>query len=317
MRLVACFISTMIFSLLFSTTAFAQAKSLRVMSYNVNGLPWPLEKNKRPLFMEIARIIKEKREKGIAPHVLVIQEGFRPETKEMVAAMGYPYVFKGPNDSEMNPLDKKCPPGPKQPPCHNTVSIVGAGLWVLSEYPFVKTGKIAFGKTRCTGTDCYANKGVTYTQVKVPGIGPVDIYSTHMNSRNASGSSDAKVWEAQRKQIAVIKYFLGKTANANVPAIFAGDFNVRTSFPTYPDLAAAVTMNNTGLFCQAYTAHCRIGEGTLPEELHNKVDQHFYRGTNLISIYPQYAAKTMRYRLGEQGLSDHLAYETYYSFAQK
>lgn len=303
--------------LIFGTTVFAQAKSLKVMSYNVNGLPWPIKKNKRPLLMEIARIIKEQREIGTAPDVLLIQEGFRPEVKEMVAAMGYPYVFKGPKDSDMNPLDKKCPPGPKQPPCNNTISIIGSGLWILSKYPFNKTGKIAFGKTRCTGWDCYANKGVAYAQIKVPGIGPVDIFTTHMNSRKASGSSDEKVWAAQRKQIAVIKYFLRKTATANVPAIFAGDFNVRTSFPTYPDLAKAITMDSVGLFCSQYTAHCRIGEGTLPEELHNKVDQHFFRSTKSISVYPYYVAKTMRHKLGNLGLSDHLAYEAYYSFAPR
>ncbi len=313
MRLVLFFI--LLSSL--STSVFAQSKSLRVMSYNVNGLPWPLEKDKRPLFLEIARIIKEKREKGTAPHVLLIQEGFRPETKEMIAAMGYPYVFKGPNDSEMNPLDKKCPPGPKQPPCQNTVSIVGAGLWVLSEYPFIKTSKIAFGKTRCAGWDCYANKGAVYTQIKVPGVGAVDILSTHMNSRRSSGTSDENVWAAQRKQISVLKYFLGKTRSANVPAIFAGDFNVRTSFPTYPDLDKALLMKSTGLYCVANSQLCQIGEETLPEDLHNKVDQHFYQGSKSIHLTPVYAAKTMKYKLGDQELSDHPAYEAIYKFSAR
>lgn len=295
--------------LLFGINAHAQTRELKVMSYNINGLPWPLKKNKKPLFMEIARILNERVDKKTAPHVILIQEGFRPETKDLVTALSknYPYIFKGPKDSDKNPLDAN--PGRK--------AIISSGLWILSRYPILKSDKIPFGASRCTGWDCIANKGIAYVQIQVPGVGPVDILSTHMNSKKSSGSSDQKVYAAQEKQIEVAKYFFDKVSSPHIPVIFSGDFNIKTDRPNYSVLARALPLYSAGLFCEAYQYFCKIGENTPSKDLHVSADQHFYRQGNGYYLNPVYAAKTMRQKLGSRVLSDHLAYEVHYRFDPK
>src|ERR1043165_7766210 len=99
--------------LLFSLVT--HASDLRVVSYNINGLPWPLKSDKRILFMEIARLISEEKTKGIAPDVLLIQEGFRSETEDMVRAMAYPYVYR---DDRSNSF-----------PVLGSRAVIGSGLW--------------------------------------------------------------------------------------------------------------------------------------------------------------------------------------------
>lgn len=302
-----CFLSITLIAILSAISAKASAQSyqLRVMSYNINGLPWPLAKNKKPLFMEIARIINQKKKTGTAPDIIAIQEGFRPEVKELVAALNYPYVYKGPKDSDHNPLDKSSD--------DRAQAILGSGLWILSKYPFLKSEKIAFGNW-CSGYDCLANKGVAYVQVQVPGIGPVDIFNTHFNSIGSSGTSDEKVFAAQRKQMVAAKYLFDKVSSPQTPLIFAGDFNIKTTTRTYPDLAQSLPLYNAGLFCDAYQYYCSIGENSDPKSLHDSVDQHFYRRSNTFNLNPIYAAKTMRQKLENKALSDHLAFEVIYRF---
>ena len=290
--------------LLFSTVALAESYQLRVMSYNINGLPWPLIKDKEKQFTEIARLINEQKKGNAAPHVLLIQEGFRGQSKKLIQDLNYPYVFQGPKDSDLNDTP-------------SSGAIVGSGLWILSQYPIVKSDKLPFGEDRCAGYDCYANKGVAYVQIQVPNIGPVDIFSTHMNSKKSSGVSDEKVWIAQRKQIQVAHHFLGKNSNAKIPIIFSGDFNVKSNSPVYPDLVKALTLTNVGHFCESFSSICKIGEATPSVDLHVSPDQHFYRENNIFKLNPVYAAKTMRQKIGDKPLSDHLAYIVHYKFDRK
>jgi endonuclease/exonuclease/phosphatase family metal-dependent hydrolase len=304
-----CLLLIFISNICATTLAYAESVELKVMSYNINGLPWPLKKNKKPLFMEIARLINLQKKDGTAPDVILIQEGFRPETKDMIAALDYPYVFKGPKDSDKNPLDNN--------KNESRGAVISGGLWILSQFPILKSDKIPFGASRCTGFDCYANKGIAYVQIQVPGVGPVDILSTHMNSNKASGSSPDKVYAIQRKQIEVAKYFFDKVTSSRVPVIFAGDFNIKTTSPTYADLSKSVPLYNTGLFCEAYGYFCKIGEDTLPIDLHECHDQHFYRESDSFRVNPVYAAKSMRQKLGDRSLSDHLAYVVQYRFDKK
>lgn len=261
--------------------------------------------------MEMARIINDEIKAGRGPEVLLIQEGFRPETKELIAALNFPYVIQGPKDSDKNPIDKQ------QGIDKKSDAILGAGLWILSRYPITKSGTIAFGASRCTGYDCYANKGIAYVQIQVPGVGPVDILNTHMNSKGSSGSSDKKVFETQKKQLEIVRYYYDRMTSKSIPAIFAGDFNITTERPNYPDLHAMLPMYNAGLFCEAYQYFCKIGPNTTAKELHVSRDQHFYRAGTTWDIHPIYAIKNMREKVGDRILSDHEGYLVTYRFTKK
>lgn len=275
---------------------------LRVMSYNINGLPWPLKANKAPLFKEMARIINDQRVAGTAPHIILVQEGFRGNSRHFVEGSGYPYIAKGPNSKQRDSDDVP------------SKALINSGLFVMSEYPIVKVDKVVFG-SQCTGWDCMANKGVLYAQIDIPGIGLVDVFNTHFNSVGSSGSKKEKVYAVQAQQLQIAIDFIKANTSSERPALFVGDVNIRESNPVFPTMMASLQpLFHTGTFCKLYTSFCSLGEGTGIQELFETPDHHFYKSSDQVEVYPYYSAKTMRSRVDDRGLSDHLAYLAYYTF---
>jgi hypothetical protein len=50
-----------------------------VMTYNVEGLPWPIRSGRGDKLKAIGRELAAMREKGVEPDVVLLQEGFRDE----------------------------------------------------------------------------------------------------------------------------------------------------------------------------------------------------------------------------------------------
>lgn len=273
-----------------------------MMSYNVNGLPWPLKKNKAPLFEEMARIIQEQRGRGAAPQVLVIQEGFRGDFKRFVENSGYKYVIKGPNSKK-----RREGSGPSK-------AIVNSGLYILSDFPITQTDFVVFG-SECSGFDCYANKGVLYAQIDVPHVGLVDIFDTHLNSLGSSGTKPEAVYAAQLKQMQIASDFVNSKISTERPSLFGGDFNIKDNSPIYNNMLIALQpMYNVGQFCKAYPQNCELGEATPLEDLLLTTDHQYYKSGGEFDVFPFYAAKNMKSRLGDRDLSDHPGLVVKYRF---
>jgi endonuclease/exonuclease/phosphatase family metal-dependent hydrolase len=297
----------------FSNAAFAQempenlmaqssVMEFRLMSYNVNGLPWPLKANKAPLFKEMARIFQEQRGRGVAPQVLVLQEGFRGDVKHFVENAGYKFIVKGPNSKVRREGED------------SSKALTNSGLYILSDYPIVQTDYVVFG-SNCSGWDCYANKGVLYAQIEVPGIGLVDIFDTHLNSVGSSGTKEDKVWAAQLQQMKITSDFINSKMSTTRVALFGGDFNIKDTSPIYNHmLNAMLPLFNAGQFCKFYPKNCELGEGTLLEELLTTTDHQYYKAGGGVNVFPSYAEKNMKLRLGDRDLSDHPGLIVKYKF---
>ena len=104
---------------------------------------------------------------------------------------------------------------------------VGSGLQILSDYPILRVRRTVFPAFDCAGFDCLANKGALLVRIAPPGAAyPVDILTTHLNSRRASGAPDDRSIYAYVQQVALLTDFIRREHDPQYPLIVAGDFNV-------------------------------------------------------------------------------------------
>jgi len=107
---------------------------------------------------------------------------------------------------------------------------LGSGLQILSDYPIMRTRVQAFPAFACAGYDCLANKGAVMVTIRLPGnAGDVDVVTTHMNARGASGVGDNRADPAYRLQAESLGRFIRANHNPALPLLVAGDFNIGTS----------------------------------------------------------------------------------------
>lgn len=309
------FVAAMLLSVVAFSTANAapQEVKLRVMSFNIKGLPWPLVKGKRNRFRAIGDKLASLRKEGQAPHVLLLQEGFTGPINEIISRGGYKYFVKGPNSRQCSAEEA----AKKKKTIENckVTRLLGAGLYIISDYPIIESARAAFGNgLHCTGWDCKANKGVAYALIQVPGIKePVSIFNTHMNSRGASGSSDEKVYASQKLQLATAARFLDDMVTSPGPVIFAGDFNISSGRPNYDELLKAVGMPEMGDLCFSTPVTCHIPANTDPNRFTGGVDHHFAAAGLHTSLLPVFASHSLTKATDGYDYSDHPAYTIEYS----
>ena len=204
---------------------------LSVMTYNVEGLPWPVRSGRGSKLKAIGRQLAALREKGLEPDVVLIQEGFRDEVDDLIELSGYPHVAKGPRKRQRDgsQLTREDRPRYKRVKYRRKGEGWGkwgsSGLWVLSDHPinWVKSHAYHY----CAGLDCLANKGVMLVSLDVPGLPvPVEIADTHLNSKGASGVPRNRNRTAHHLQAAELGQFMQTDRTPGAPLIVGGDFNV-------------------------------------------------------------------------------------------
>ena len=202
-----------------------------VMTYNVEGLPWPVRSGRGSKLKDIGRQLAALREKGLEPDVVLLQEGFRDEVDDLIELSGYPYVAKGPRKKQRDgsQLTQEDKPHYKRVKYRRKGEGWGkwgsSGLWVLSNHPinWVKSHAYHY----CAGLDCLANKGVMLVSLDVPGLPvPVEIADTHLNSKGASGVPRNRNRTAHHLQAAELGQFMQTDRTPGAPLIVGGDFNV-------------------------------------------------------------------------------------------
>jgi endonuclease/exonuclease/phosphatase family metal-dependent hydrolase len=224
-------------ALLAATPARADASksvTLSVMTYNVEGLPWPVRGKRGSALKAIGHELAAMQAKGEAPDVVLIQEGFRDEVWDLIDESGYPYVARGPRKGQRDPnvFAKNERPDFRRVKYRRKGEGLGkwgsSGLWVLSNHPieWVKSHAYRY----CAGLDCLANKGVMLTAINVPGLPvPVEIADTHLNSKGASGVPRKRATAAHHLQADELKRFMQADRTPGAPLIVGGDFNVMHS----------------------------------------------------------------------------------------
>src|ERR1035437_5184259 len=104
-------------------TASPTAAGLRILSYNIHGLPGLLVPDKGQ-YARIGDILSERRKAGLAPQIVAIQQGwdFDGTAATLTEHSGYPYVVHG-ADTKFGKL-------------------LSSGIHVLSEYPFEVVNRV-------------------------------------------------------------------------------------------------------------------------------------------------------------------------------
>ena len=301
--------------------------ALSVLTYNVKGLPWPVTRSRSADLAAIGDRLSGLRQAGRQPHIVALQEAFTDEAKAIGARGGYAYTAVGPASEarQARSLDdphRSSDASPDWMSGETEGHWVDSGLMLLSDYPILGIQRAAFPAGACGGFDCLANKGVLLVTIAVPGFqGPVDVLDTHLNSRHASGVSDARSLHAYQQQIAFLRSFIMSRHDPNRPLILAGDFNVgaapgrrqalflaiagSSGHPNLPPLHTAMTE------ALPKSRLSRQGWADARWTLRRARDWQFYTGgADALSA----SAISLTFGTDDQGrtLSDHMGFTIYY-----
>jgi endonuclease/exonuclease/phosphatase family metal-dependent hydrolase len=216
--------------------------TLRVMNYNVKGLPWPVIADRSAELATIGDRLKAMRRAGDAPDVVVLQEAFSSDARAIAGRAGYRYVAYGPASGDAAPPFPEAPLPDRYPlRGEGYGAYVSSGLVLMSDHPIVATRRAAFPRTACAGYDCLANKGVLLARIAVPGLAvPVEIMTAHMNSIKSARIPTPHANQAFVRQMAAIDRFVAANADPRLPLIFGGDLNINSN----PDRIAALRQSS-------------------------------------------------------------------------
>lgn len=212
--------------------AGATPGQLSLLTYNVEGLPWPVRLGRAAKLRQIGDELAALRMQGRQPHVVVLQEAFSPEAKAIAARAGYRFVADGPAATDagapaISAEDRRFAAGASLFRGEGAGKWVDSGLRIASDYPIVAVRRMAYPAYACAGFDCLANKGVLAVAVRVPGLAePVAIVATHLNSRAASHAPAARSLYAYHRQIDALSAFVHRVVPERYPFVLVGDLNV-------------------------------------------------------------------------------------------
>jgi endonuclease/exonuclease/phosphatase family metal-dependent hydrolase len=206
--------------------------ALSVLSYNVEGLPWPLTHGRTQAAARIAQQLQALRRLGQEPHVIAVQEAFGTAQKAIGAAAGYRYAAFGPsaafNSSPLTTATERTFIAQAEALHGETEgAFEDSGLAIFSDYPILGVERVAFPRYACAGYDCLANKGILAVALRVPGrTAPLIVLDTHLNSRTASGVGEARSLQAYQRQVDMVGDVVGRLGGTGSQVVLAGDFNV-------------------------------------------------------------------------------------------
>lgn len=246
----------------------APAEMISVMTYNVKGLPWPIASDRNAAFSRIVSRLTNLRAADRQPSVIVLQEAFTPTAKAIARDSGYRYIAEGPDASLRSATvptqqDREFAEQARWLKGEGLGKFLGSGLLIASDYPIIAVRRAAFPDYACAGFDCLANKGVLLVKLRVPGRAlPVEVATTHLNSRHASGVPAQRSLYAYRRQLQMVDRFLTANADSRLPLIFAGDFNASSTLRRSSLLAHSIgNWSTLARPMQAALIHCLSGNG--------------------------------------------------------
>ena len=298
--------------------ADAQTRSmtLKVLTYNIEGLGFPARKGRGPELAQIASHLAAMRAAGTGPNVILFQEMFSGAAKKAVLDSGYPAIAPGPRRTTLpsQSTREKLPGKAKITRGEAGIRLQGSGLAIASRYPIVTTELRAYGARSCAGIDCLANKGIMLARVYIPGLPtPVDFYDTHMNSRGASKAPAARHLAAHDRQALEASEFIDRTHDDAFPVIFGGDFNMRKSAERWENFTRYQPMTLVHRVCNDAAFGCDVKmswDGDAPWM--DTQDLQFYYGGSPVTVRPIRVEAVFDGSPGSPQLSDHDGYMVTY-----
>lgn len=218
-----------------SCDAFRCSVEIEVLTYNVAALPWPIRRNRNQALSLIGDALEDARRAGTAPDIVFIQEGFRRSTGRLIERSGYSNWVRGPRADEVIEqysarASDDFKKGRRFSKGEKFGKIMGSGLYILSDLPIVSKQTYAFPARECAGFDCGSNKGVLWAELQIPGMPQsVQLFTTHLQSREAAGVSFERSNEAYGLQIDALREFVAQHRDVDRPLIFGGDFNAKNA----------------------------------------------------------------------------------------
>ena len=241
-----------------------RAVLLSVLTYNVEGLPWPARKKRGGRLREIARQLGEMRAAGTAPDVVLLQEAFSTDAVRIGERAGYANYVRGPRSGMKRPptsaeAEAELVARRKRRKGEGLRQFLPSGLYILSDYPVIEAERQPFRSRECAGFDCLANKGLLYARIAVPGVPePVEAFNTHLNSRGSTGVSAERSLLAHRLQVEEMRRFIEEHRGAGHPLIFGGDFNMRGAPDRFERFALRQPWPLVHQHCVAPEAGCDV-----------------------------------------------------------
>lgn len=208
---------------------------LSVMTYNVEGLPWPARFGRADDLARIGGRLAAMRAAGVQPRIVLLQEAFSDDAKAIRTASGHRYAAFGPaadlpGEPARLPGDRAFAADASFLKGERSGKLLDSGLVILSDYPILSVRQAPFPASACAGFDCLANKGMVMAVVAVPGEPqPVAVVNLHLNSKRASGVAIERADAAFRRQVRALDRFLAANHVPGMPMIVAGDFNIGRS----------------------------------------------------------------------------------------
>jgi endonuclease/exonuclease/phosphatase family metal-dependent hydrolase len=206
--------------------------TVSVLTYNIRGLPWPVADDRASALAGISDRFRAMRRTDTAPHIVALQEAFTSDARQVGREAGYRHVVEGPTVRDMaivpiSPADRLFASQAHWWKGETEGKLVGSGLQILSDYPVRRVKRIAYPDFACAGYDCLASKGALLVTIDMPGAPtPIDVVTTHLNSRHASGVSDSRSLYAYRRQLGILADAIRQWHDKRYPLIVSGDFNV-------------------------------------------------------------------------------------------
>lgn len=207
-----------------------QAMRLRVLLWNVEGLPWPIRSGREPKLAAIADWIAKRRAAGRGPDILILHKAFTPEASRIAMRARYGNILPGPALDDTRRLATATPPAgyagaARRWKGEGIGKWLDGGLYIATDLPVIDQARDAFGNDSCAGYDCLSNKGGLVLRLAIPGAPePLTLFNTHRNSREPAKVGIPRAEASHLIQTLENDALLAAFGDAGA-LIAAGDFN--------------------------------------------------------------------------------------------
>lgn len=177
------------------------SENLSILSFDVWGLPGLLGTQRKQRFERLGDSLN-------AYDVVTLQAAYADDIEILKQTTGFQYHYRQDND---------------------TLLKTGSGLYVLSKYPITTTDYVEFNQ--CALPDCFARKGVLFTRIEHPKLGPIDVYTAHYQGGDSAKAKQIRSENNNR----LLQEFIIRHPSDN-PVLITGDFNFQPEQGEYQDL---------------------------------------------------------------------------------
>jgi endonuclease/exonuclease/phosphatase family metal-dependent hydrolase len=297
-------------------TAYAE---IDILTYNIEGLPWPARSGRGPYLEQIGERLAAFRSAGEGPDIVLFQEVFSNSASRAVQATGYRSVTSGPSArSRQAPNTQGSLPGNRQI-LRGEIrpNFLSSGLAIATDYPMVSTAYVPFARGSCAGFDCLSNKGVLFAELAIPGIpGTVDVFTTHMNAQGATGVSVERHAPAHARQTAELAEFVQTKGQLSNAMVVAGDFNMRNSDVRFYTFSRKVPLENVHRYCSENPTACDVRQEWPHDDQWRRVQNlHLFTSGDTVKVRPIRVEGMFDGGPSGPVLSDHNGFRVVYEFS--